>query len=113
MEVSVNKSSTVSFFNNNLSRKRVMHLMVLFALASALFLAMMHGCWAEGKDLLKPGDETVKATFGKDSSIMTWLLIGEVVTAIVAYVATKNIKVLFGVIVLSVFISIAAAVIGL
>ncbi len=70
--------------------------MVLFALASALFLAMMHGCWAEGKDLLQPGDETVKATFGKDSSIMNWLLIGEVVTGIVAYVATKNIKVLLG-----------------
>lgn len=111
MEVSVNKSSAVSVLNNNLSRKRMMHLMVLFALASALFLAMMHGCWAD--DLLKPGDQTVKDTFGKDSSIMTWLLIGEVVTAIVAYVATKNIKVLFGVIVLSVFITIAAAVIGI
>lgn len=80
------------------------------ALTLTLLLAFVHGCRAD--DLLKPGDQTVKDTFGKDSSIMTWLLIGEVVTAIVAYVATKNIKVLFGVIVLSVFITVAAAVIG-
>lgn len=111
MEVSVNKSSAVSFLNNNLSRKRMMHLMVLFALASALFLATMHGCWADD-DLLKVGDTTVKATFGKDSSLMTWLLIGEVVMAILGYVATKNFKILGGIIVLSVFINVAFAIIG-
>jgi type IV conjugative transfer system pilin TraA len=113
MEVSVNKSSAVSFLNNNLSRKRMIHLMVMFALTCALFLVMMHGSWAaDAKDLLQPGDETVKATFGQNSSMMTWLLIGEVVTGILAYVMTKNIKVLFGVIVLSVFINIAFAIIG-
>ncbi|MDQ0431157.1 type IV conjugative transfer system pilin TraA [Pantoea agglomerans] len=85
--------------------------MFISALTLTLLLAFVHGCRAD--DLLKPGDQTVKDTFGKDSSIMTWLLIGEVITAIVAYVATKNIKVLFGVIVLSVFITIAAAVIGI
>ena len=87
-----------------------MHFIVMFALTCALFLVMAHGCLAD--DLLKPGDTTVKDTFGQDSSLMTWLLIGEVVTGILAYVITKNIKILFGVIVLSVFINIAFAIIG-
>lgn len=110
MEFYENKKGCVSVFNINLSGNRRGNWVLLLALTCALFLVMMHSCWAD--DLLKPGDQTVKDTFGKDSSIMTWLLIGEVVTAIVAYVATKNIKVLFGVIVLSVFITVAAAVIG-
>jgi len=38
---------------------------------------MDHGCCAA--DLLKAGDTAVKDTFGRDSSLMTWLLIGEVV----------------------------------
>jgi type IV conjugative transfer system pilin TraA len=86
---------------------------VLFALTCALFLVMVHDGWAAtSQDLLAPGDATVKATFGQDSSMMTWLLIGEVVTGILTYVISKNIKVLFGVIVLSVFINIAFAIIG-
>lgn len=112
MEVVVNNTAKVSMFKNEITGKKVMHFMVMFALTCALFLVMAHGCWAAGSDLLKPGDETVKATFGQDSSMMTWLLIGEVVTGILAYVISKNIKVLFGVIVLSVFINIAFAIIG-
>lgn len=111
MEVSIKNSSALSSLNGNLTRKKMMHLVVMFALASALFLAMMHGCFADD-DLLKVGDTTVKATFGKDSSLMTWLLIGEVVMAILAYVATKNFKILGGIIVLSVFINVTFAIIG-
>lgn len=111
MEVVVNNTAKVVMIKNEMTGKKVMHFMVMFALTCALFLVMMHGSWAAG-DLLAPGDATVKATFGQDSSLMTWLLIGEVVTGILAYVITKNIKILFGVIVLSVFINIAFAIIG-
>jgi len=113
MEVVVNNKPKVSMFKNEMTGKKVMHFMVMFALTGASFLVMMHGSWAASSgDLLAPGDATVKATFGQDSSMMTWLLIGEVVTGILAYVISKNIKVLFGVIVLSVFINIAFAIIG-
>lgn len=113
MEVVVSNSTKVSMIKKEMTGKKVMHFTFMFALTCALFLVMMHGSWAaDAKDLLQPGDATVKATFGQDSSMMTWLLIGEVVTGILAYVITKNIKVLFGVIVLSVFINIAFAIIG-
>jgi type IV conjugative transfer system pilin TraA len=113
MEVSFNNNSATSLFNNPLRRKKWVNFLVLSALTCALFLVMMHGCLADTTtDLLKPGDAAVKGTFGKDSSLMTWLLIGEVVTAILAYVISKNVKLLFGVIVLSVFINIAFAIIG-
>lgn len=110
MEVVVNNKPKVSMIKNLMTNKKVMHFIVMFALTCALFLVMAHGCLAA--DLLQPGDTTVKDTFGQDSSLMTWLLIGEVVTGILAYVITKNIKILFGVIVLSVFINIAFAIIG-
>lgn len=113
MEVVVNNAAKLSMTKNEVTGKKVMHFMVMFALTCALFLVMMHGSWAaDAKDLLQPGDATVQATFGQDSSMMKWLLIGEVVTAILAYVISKNIKVLFGVIVISVFINIAFAIIG-
>lgn len=113
MEVVVNNTAKLSVMKNEMAGKRVIHFFTMLALTCALFLVMIHGCWAGGSsDLLAPGDATVKATFGKDSSMMTWLLIGEVVTAILAYVISKNVKVLFGVIVLSVFINIAFAIIG-
>lgn len=112
MGIAIIKNNKVSVFNKNLSSKQMVHWVVMSTLAFALFLSMMHGCWAEAKDLLAPGDETVKATFGQDSSLMTWLLIGEVVMAILGYVATRNFKILGGIIVLSVFINVAFAIIG-
>lgn len=96
-------------FSKYMNPKKVTNFILLFFIVSALAIIMAHGCWAA--DLLKAGDTTVKDTFGQDSSLMTWLLIGEVVTATLSYVATKNIKVLFGVILISVFINIAFAII--
>jgi len=110
MDVIYRRQKLVSLFSCFLVYPKTLRCMFISALTLTLLVVFVHSCRAD--DLLKPGDQTVKDTFGKDSSIMTWLLIGEVVTAIVAYVATKNIKVLFGVIVLSVFITVAAAVIG-
>lgn len=98
------KKSHKPCIKNNYSNMAFLFTMICFV--SLLFVQVGYA-----DDLLKPGDTTVKDTFGKDSSLMTWLLIGEIVTAIVAYVATKNVKVLFGVIVLSVFINIAFSVI--
>lgn len=113
MYVVVIDKTKIPVIKDSISGKKIMLFWAMFALACVLFLVMMHGSWAASSgDLLAPGDATVKATFGKDSSMMTWLLIGEVVTAILGYVITKNIKVLFGVIVLSVFINIAFAIIG-
>jgi len=95
-------------------RREVAHVLVVVLLACALFLVLQHGAFAAGatKDLLKVGDDAVKGTFGQDSSLMKWLLIGEVVVAIATYIGTRSFKVLGGIIVLSVFINVAFAIIG-
>ncbi len=38
------------------------------------------------------GNDTVKATFGKDSSIVKWVVLAEVLVGAVMYMMTKNVK---------------------
>lgn len=48
---------------------------------------------AAGKgDLMAKGNDTVKATFGKDSSIVKWVVLAEVLVGAVMYMMTKNVK---------------------
>lgn len=110
MTVVVNNTPSLFSIKNRVFSKKIFHAINMLALCFLVTLAITQCCWAD--DLLKPGNAAVQDTFGKDSSIMTWLLIGEVVTGIVMYVSTKNIKVLFGVIILSVFINVAYSIIG-
>jgi type IV conjugative transfer system pilin TraA len=65
-----------------------------------------------GKDLMASGDDTVKGTFGKDSSVVKWVILAEVLVGGVMYMTTKNLKFLAGFAILSVFITVGMAVAG-
>ncbi len=56
---------------------------------------------------------TVKATFGKDSSVVKWVVLAEVLVGAVMYMMTKNVKFLAGFAIISVFIAVGMAVVGL
>ena len=66
----------------------------------------------KGTDLMAKGQETVKATFGKDSSIVKWVVLAEVLVGAVMYMMTKNVKFLVGFAILSVFIAVGMSVAG-
>ncbi|EET8012336.1 type IV conjugative transfer system pilin TraA, partial [Escherichia coli] len=68
---------------------------------------------AGGQDLMQSGNDTVKATFGKDSSIVKWVVLAEVLVGAVMYMMTKNVKFLAGFAIISVFIAIGMTVVGL
>lgn len=57
-------------------------------------LAMAAG--SSGQDLMASGNTTVKATFGKDSSVVKWVVLAEVLVGAVMYMMTKNVKFLAG-----------------
>lgn len=99
-----------SAFQRVLSRRVVAYSMVLALLGVVLFMVMSEASFAV--DLLKPGNTAVNDTVGKDSSILRWLLMLEVVSAIFGYIVTRNLKVLGGIVGLSIFINICYAIIG-
>lgn len=68
---------------------------------------------AQGQDLMASGNTTVKATFGKDSSVVKWVVLAEVLVGAVMYMMTKNVKFLAGFAIISVFIAVGMAVVGL
>ena len=74
-------------------------------------LAMAAG--SSGQDLMASGNTTVKATFGKDSSVVKWVVLAEVLVGAVMYMMTKNVKFLAGFAIISVFIAVGMAVVGL
>lgn len=63
-------------------------------------------------DLMKSGDATVKGTFGKQSSVVKWVVLAEVVAGGIMYMMTKNMKFLFGFAIISTFITIGMSVAG-
>ncbi|EIA5400684.1 type IV conjugative transfer system pilin TraA [Escherichia coli] len=65
------------------------------------------------QDLMASGNTTVKATFGKDSSVVKWVVLAEVLVGAVMYMMTKNVKFLAGFAIISVFIAVGMAVVGL
>ncbi|EIG9179111.1 type IV conjugative transfer system pilin TraA, partial [Escherichia coli] len=67
---------------------------------------------AGGQDLMQSGNDTVKATFGKDSSIVKWVVLAEVLVGAVMYMMTKNVKFLAGFAIISVFIAVGMTVVG-
>lgn len=83
-----------------------------------LFLpfSIIAGCWLlsnsayAADDLLATGNEIVNKTLGKDSSLVRWLLILEVLAGIWMYIKTKNLVVLLGFVAVIVCINIAFSV---
>ena len=100
-----------SFFSKftRLNMLRLVRAVIPVAVLMMLFpeLAMAAG---KGTDL--KGQETVKATFGKDSSIVKWVVLAEVLVGAVMYMMTKNVKFLVGFAILSVFIAVGMSVAG-
>lgn len=99
-----------SAFQRVFTRPGVVYSMVLALLSVALFVVMSEASFAV--DLLKPGNTAVNDTVGKDSSVLRWLLMLEVLSAIFGYIVTRNLKVLGGIVGLSIFINICYAIIG-
>ncbi len=74
---------------------RLVRAVIPVAVLMMLFpqLAMAAG---SRSDLMAKGHNTVKATFGKNSSIVKWIVLAEVLVGAVMYMMTKNIKFLVG-----------------
>ncbi|MFB8746636.1 hypothetical protein NMD07_25615 (plasmid) [Citrobacter cronae] len=106
-EASLNKPSV---WQPALRTPGVVYFAVLALLTAALFVVMGNISYAD--DLLKAGKAAVNDTVGKDSSVMQWLLMLEVLSAIFGYIATRNLKVLGGIVALSIFINICYSIIG-
>ena len=84
-----------------------------FSKFTCLMMLFPELAMAAGKgDLMAKGQETVKATFGKNSSIVKWIVLAEVLVGAVMYMMTKNIKFLVGFAILSVFIAVGMSVAG-
>lgn len=101
------------------AKKKFSKLGFLKALKVALPVAAVAAFFPEtvlaagaGKDLMSSGDETVKGTFGKDSSVVKWVILSEVLVGAVMYMTTKNLKFLAGFAILSVFVTVGMSVAG-
>ncbi|EIA6597971.1 type IV conjugative transfer system pilin TraA [Salmonella enterica] len=107
----VKKKSFISKFTR-LNLLKAARAVIPAAILMAFFpqLAMASG---GGADLMATGNNTVKATFGKDSSIVKWVILAEVLVGAVMYMMTKNVKFLTGFAIISVFIAVGMAVVGL
>ncbi|HCM6148961.1 TPA: type IV conjugative transfer system pilin TraA [Klebsiella aerogenes] len=103
-----------SFFSRVMNKKNV-----LKAAKAILPLAVLAAVFPEaamatttGTDLMKTGDGTVKATFGKGSSVVKWVILAEVIVGGIMYMMTKNVKFLAGFAILSVFVTVGMSVAG-
>lgn len=101
------------------AKKKFSKLGFLKALKAALPVAAVAAFFPEtvlasstGSDLMASGDSTVKGTFGKDSSVVKWVILAEVLVGAVMYMTTKNLKYLAGFAIISVFITVGMAVAG-
>ncbi|MCD9134331.1 type IV conjugative transfer system pilin TraA [Escherichia coli] len=109
----VNKKSFASLFSK-LSMLKLVRALIPFAALAFFFpeLALAAGGGSSAKDLMSSGDGTVKATFGRDSSIVKWIILAEVLVGGIMYMTTKNIKFLVGFAIVSVFFTVAMSVAG-
>ncbi|ENM6753131.1 type IV conjugative transfer system pilin TraA [Escherichia coli] len=100
-----------SFRPSRLNMLRLARAVIPAAVLMMFFpqLAMASG----GQDLMQSGNSTVKATFGKDSSVVKWVVLAEVLVGAVMYMMTKNVKFLAGFAIISVFIAVGMTVVGL
>lgn len=115
MSIAETMKSTVSMSGDGsaLCRKNAhpaVYFAVLAVLVTALFL--ITGGLVHAEDLLKAGDTAVTDTVGKDSSVIRWMMMLEVLAAIFGFIVTRNLKVMGGIVGISIFINICYAIIG-
>ncbi|EMO0768836.1 TPA: type IV conjugative transfer system pilin TraA [Escherichia coli] len=102
-----------SFFSK-FTRLNMLRLARAVIPAAVLMMFFPHMALAAGgQDLMQSGNDTVKATFGKDSSVVKWVVLAEVLVGAVMYMMTKNVKFLAGFAIISVFIAVGMTVVGL
>ena len=100
-----------SFMSRVFNKKKALKVALPVAAVAAFFpdAAM---ATTTATDLMKSGDATVKGTFGKQSSVVKWVVLAEVVAGGIMYMMTKNVKFLFGFAIISTFITIGMSVAG-
>ncbi len=108
----VKKKSFFSKFTR-LNMLRLVRAAIPAAVFMMFFPQLAMAASGKGTDLMASGNNTVKATFGKDSSIVKWVILVEVLVGAVMYMMTKNVKFLPGFAIISVFIAVGMAVVGL
>ncbi|ENA1860345.1 TraA fimbrial protein precursor, partial [Aeromonas salmonicida] len=58
---------------------------------------------AHAVDMLAGQSGTVNDTFGANSTVAKWIILAEVIIGVASYIKTKNLLLLFGVIIVVVF----------
>lgn len=106
----VKKKSFFSKFTR-LNMLRLARAVIPAAVLMMFFPQLAMAAGSSGQDLMASGNTTVKATFGKDSSVVKWVVLAEVLVG--AVMMTKNVKFLAGFAIISVFIAVGMAVVGL
>ncbi|EEG9495349.1 type IV conjugative transfer system pilin TraA [Escherichia coli] len=102
-----------SSFFSKLTLLRLVRAVIPAAVLMMFFPQLAMAAGGAGQDLMASGNGTVKATFGKDSSAVKWVILAEVLVGAVMYMMTKNVKFLAGFAIISVFIAVGMAVVGL
>ena len=77
---------------------RVMALMAVAVLVTLLTFGQAHAV-----DMLAGQSGTVNDTFGANSTVAKWIILAEVIIGVASYIKTKNLLLLFGVIIVVVF----------
>ncbi|HGV4240683.1 TPA: type IV conjugative transfer system pilin TraA, partial [Escherichia coli] len=87
-----------SFFSKftRLNMLRLARAVIPAAVLMMFFPQLAMAAGSSGQDLMASGNTTVKATFGKDSSVVKWVVLAEVLVGAVMYMMTKNVKFLAG-----------------
>ncbi|MEQ5974163.1 type IV conjugative transfer system pilin TraA [Serratia liquefaciens] len=107
------KRSVFSKIANLFSRKKIVKFMSVMLPVAVLGLFFSDAAMATGgKDLMASGKDTVKKTFGSDSTVLGWVILAEVIVGGVMYMMTKNVKFLFGFAILIVFTTVGMNVAG-
>lgn len=74
-------------------------------LAFLMVMVCMDHAYAD--DLLAAGKQTVDDTFGKNSTLSKWFILGEILVGVFTYIKTKNLMLLAGVAIVIVFLNVA------
>ncbi|MFY3407237.1 type IV conjugative transfer system pilin TraA [Klebsiella pneumoniae] len=94
----VSEKTKPSFMSRVFNKKKALKVakVALPVAAVAAFFPDAAMATTTATDLMKSGDATVKGTFGKQSSVVKWVVLAEVVAGGIMYMMTKNVKFLFG-----------------
>lgn len=85
----VKKKSFFSKFTR-LNMLRLARAVIPAAVLMMFFPQLAMAAGSSGQDLMASGNTTVKATFGKDSSVVKWVVLAEVLVGAVMYMMTKT-----------------------